>query len=167
MLSTLSLECTSEATLHCGSAPLNAPPAGSLATCWCLLWQNKLCQTNGKLCRDFVQARQHLQTVSDMSPNITVGRQRCSSWEKAELCKVRITFRNCCGSGGRACGPLIKALAGLYLHLCAWWSVLEQDTEPCMAALSHSVIVTGRTRGKALYTCVSSGRKYKVSAVHL
>lgn len=75
----LSLECTSEATLHCGSAPLNAPPAGSLATSWCLLWQNKLCQTNGKLCRDFVRARQHLQTAFDMSLNITVGRQRCSS----------------------------------------------------------------------------------------
>lgn len=26
MLSVLSLECTSEATLHCGSAPLNAAP---------------------------------------------------------------------------------------------------------------------------------------------
>lgn len=75
----LSLECTSEATLHCGSAPLNAPPAGSLTTRGCLLWQNKLCQTNGKLCGDFVRVRQHLQTVFDMSLNITVGRQRCSS----------------------------------------------------------------------------------------
>lgn len=44
----LFLECTSEHTLHCVSAPLNAPPAGSLTTSRCLSWQNKLRQLNGK-----------------------------------------------------------------------------------------------------------------------
>lgn len=49
----LSPECTSEATLHRGSAALNAPPAGSLATSRCLLWQSTLCQPDEELCRGF------------------------------------------------------------------------------------------------------------------
>lgn len=107
MLSVLSLECTSEATLHCGSAPLNAAPLQAP------LWRAGVCyggascaRQTGSSAGSLCEARQHMKTAFDMCLNITSGRPRWSRLEEEECHEVKSPFCKC-GSGGRECGSLL------------------------------------------------------------
>lgn len=104
MLSVLPLECTSEATLRCGSTPLNVPPP-----------QAYVCY--GRTGRSAAISWKQKATALDASLNLSASRNRCSSWERErkQSCVKPLMAAFCCLMTLR---PKAPPLASVWQQ---WW----------------------------------------------
>lgn len=77
MLSALSPECTSEATLHCGSAPLNAAPRRLPHDAPVSVMEAQAAPDKQEALQGVgVKRRRRMKTAFDMCLSVTSGRPR-------------------------------------------------------------------------------------------